>query len=101
MKDLRLSKTPSDTFEGVFKYYFFSLITNKTPVRIRIEPIQNGTPMFSPKISHPSNVPTTGWKKKNIPPLEALSICNPRFQSRNPHAVETIPKYKSPPQIVG
>lgn len=54
------SKTPSDTVEGVFKYYFFSMITNKTPVRIRMAPIQNVTPMFSPRISHPSNVPTTG-----------------------------------------
>lgn len=48
-----------------------------------------------PNKSHPTSV----WKKKNKP-LDAFSICNPRFQKINAQAVETIPKYNSPPHIV-
>lgn len=39
-------------------------------------------------------------KRKNNPPLEAFSICKPRFQSTNAHAVEIIPKYNTPPQML-
>ncbi len=54
------NRTPSVKLKGFYSYYFFSMITNKTPVRIRIEPIQKVIPSVSPKISHPSNVPTKG-----------------------------------------
>lgn len=76
-------------------------MTNKTPLRIKNEPIQNVPPICSPSRIHPSKVPTRGWKKKKRPPLEAFNNCKPRFHNKKAQAVETIPKYKRPPRILG
>lgn len=40
-------------------------------------------------------------KKKKRPPLEAFNNCKPRFHNKKAQAVETIPKYKRPPRILG
>ena len=69
-----------------------SLMAMSTPIRIKNEPTQKVILMVSPKIAQPKNVPTTGWKKKKMPPLEALSICSPRFHKRKAREVDMIPR---------
>lgn len=57
-------------------------MTNNTPTKISIVPIQNDKPIRSPNSSHPKKAPTIGCKKKNNPPFEASSIWSPRFRSK-------------------
>lgn len=88
---------PIHLYSGVTPDYPLS----RTPIQIRAVPAQKDKPICSPSNNSPRKVPTTGWKKKNNPPLEAFSICSPRFHSRKPQAVEITPRYTRPPQIDG
>lgn len=83
------------------KIIYSSLITIKTPLKIKIVPNQKEIPMVSPNSNQPNKVPTIGWKKKNNPPLEAFINCKPLFHNKKPPAVEIMPKYNNPPEIVG
>lgn len=42
-------------------------MTNNTPIKINIVPIQKDKPICSPSINQPKKVPTIGCKKKNTP----------------------------------
>ncbi len=56
----KLYKIVCFSFCYEFTSFSFSLMTNKTPLRIKNEPIQNVPPICSPSRIHPTKVPTRG-----------------------------------------